>query len=1201
MTSPNGWVCMDGNEATARVAHRLSEVIAIYPITPATPMGELADIWSAVGQPNLWGQVPRVLELQSEAGAAGTLHGALLKGALATTFTASQGLLLMLPNMFKIAGELTPAVIHVAARTVATHALSIFGDHSDVMAARPTGWAMLASGSVQEAHDLALVAHAATLASRVPFLHFFDGFRTSHEVAKIRTLTDEDLAAVVDLDAVRAHRERGLSPDRPRLRGSAQNPDVFFQAREAANPFYAAVPEIVQAAMDRLAERTGRRYGLVDYQGDPEADRVVVLMGSSAGAAAEAVEALNAAGERVGLVTVRLYRPFPAAALVAAVPETVRRVAVLDRTKEPGATGEPLYQDVVTALAEHAAATGTAPPLVAGGRYGLASKEFTPAMAKAVLDGLAGGRPRNHFTVGIADDVSHTSLTVDGSFQTEDTDGLRAVFYGLGSDGTVSANKTAVKIIGEGTDLFAQGYFVYDSKKSGSVTVSHLRISARSIRSSYLIDQANFVACHQFGFLERMDVLERAAPGATFLLNSPWPADQVWDHLPVEVQRQIIDRRLDLWVVDAARVAREAGLGHRINTVMQPCFFALAGVLPREQAIAAIKRWVDKAFSRRGEEVVARNFAAIDHALTALARVEVPATVTGDRHRRPAVPAEAPEFVQRVTARMLEGRGDLLPVSALPVDGAFPTGTARWEKRSLAAEIPIWDPSICIDCGKCAIVCPHATIRMKVFGPEALDEAPASFLSKEFRSRDLPGQRLTIQVAPDDCTGCGVCVEVCPAHAKGEVKHKAINMTPIDAYLERERENWDYFLGIPEIAPDALAPDSVKGSQVRQPLFEFSGACAGCGETPYLNLISQLFGDRLLVANATGCSSIYGGNLPTTPWATNPEGRGPAWANSLFEDNAEFGLGIRLAAESLNQRARQLVERLERDLGADLVAAILEAPRDGEAAVAAQRERVAELRRRLASLDLPEARELEGIADELVRRSVWIVGGDGWAYDIGSAGLDAVLASGEDVNLLVLDTEVYSNTGGQASKASPRGAVAKFAARGKQTGKKDLGLLAMSYGNVYVAHVAMGASDMQTVKALLEAEAWPGPSLVIAYSTCIAHGFDMSASMAHQRDAARSGHWPLYRYHPDAERPFQLDSKPPTVPLRQFAQSEARFAMLARTDPGEFDQLMTIAEEDARERWRYYEQLATLPRTAPHLPPRPGRAAGHAEQEEDTQ
>jgi pyruvate-ferredoxin/flavodoxin oxidoreductase len=1197
MTSTNGWVCLDGNEAAARIAHRLSEVIAIYPITPATPMGELADTWSAVGQPNLWGQVPRVLELQSEAGAVGTLHGALLKGALATTFTASQGLLLMLPNMFKIAGELTPAVIHVAARTVATHALSIFGDHSDVMAARATGWAMLASSSVQEAHDLALVAHAATLASRVPFVHFFDGFRTSHEVAKIRPLTDEDLAAVVSLEDVRAHRGRGLSPDRPRLRGSAQNPDVFFQAREAVNPFYAAVPGIVQATMDRLAERIGRRYRLVDYQGDPNAQRVVVLMGSGAGAAAEAVAALNAAGERVGLVTVRLYRPFPAEALAAALPESVRRVAVLDRTKEPGAPGEPLYQDVVTALTEHAAATGAPPPLVVGGRYGLASKEFTPAMVKAVLDGLVRDRPRNHFTVGIADDVSHTSLAVDSSFRTEDPDGLRAVFYGLGSDGTVSANKTAVKIIGEGTDLFAQGYFVYDSKKSGSVTVSHLRMSARPIRSSYLIEQANFVACHQFGFLERMDVLERAAHGATFLLNSPWPADEVWEHLPVEVQDQIIAKRLDLWVVDAAAVAREAGLGHRINTVMQPCFFALADVLPRDEAVAAIKRWVEKQFSRRGEEVVARNFDAIDHAVAALARVQVPAIVTADRRRRPAVPDEAPDFVRRVTARMLEGKGDLLPVSALPVDGAFPTDTARWEKRSLASEIPIWDPSICIDCGKCAIACPHATIRMKVFGPEAVEGAPDGFLTKQFRSRDLPGKRLTIQVAPDDCTGCGVCVEVCPAHAKDEVKHKAINMTPIDACLERERKNWSFFLAIPELAPEALAPDSVKGSQVRQPLFEFSGACAGCGETPYLKLISQLFGDRLLVANATGCSSIYGGNLPTTPWATNPEGRGPAWANSLFEDNAEFGLGIRLAADSLNQRARQLAERLEPGLGAELARALLDATQDSEAAVAAQRERVAELRRRLATLDTSDARELEGIADELVRRSVWIVGGDGWAYDIGSAGLDAVLASGQDVNVLVLDTEVYSNTGGQASKASPRGAVAKFAARGKQTGKKDLGLLAMAYGNVYVAHVALGASDMQTVKALLEAEAWPGPSLVIAYSTCIAHGFDMAASMAHQRDAARSGHWPLYRYHPDAERPFQLDSKPPTLPLRQFAETEARFAMLARTDPGEFDRLMTIAEEDTRERWRYYEQLAAVPRTAPHLPPRADQAAGHAEED----
>src|SRR6266540_3355394 len=814
------WVCVDGNEAAARVAHRLSEVIAIYPITPASPMGELADAWSAAGRQNLWGQVPEVVELQSEAGAAGVLHGALLKGALATTFTASQGLLLMLPNMFKIAGELTPAVIHVAARTVATHALSIFGDHSDVMAARPTGWAMLASASVQEAHDLALVAHASTLASRVPFVHFFDGFRTSHEVAKIRLLSDEDLAAVVGYEHVRAHRDRGLSPDRPRLRGSAQNPDVFFQAREAINPFYAAVPEIVQSTMDRLATRTGRRYRLVDYQGHPEADRVVVLMGSGANAAAEAVEAINAAGERVGVVTMRLYRPFPGEALAAALPATVQRVAVLDRTKEPGATGEPLYQDVMTALAEHAAATGTPPPLVVGGRYG------------------------------------------------------------LGSDGTVSANKTAVKIIGEGTDLFAQGYFVYDSKKSGSVTVSHLRVSRRPIRSAYLIERANFVACHQFGFLERMDVLERAAQGATFLLNSPWPAEEVWGHLPVEVQRDIIEKRLDLWVVDAARVAREAGLAHRINTVMQPCFFALAGVLPREQALDAIKHWVQTAFSRRGEEVVARNFAAIDHAVAALSRVQVPAEATATHHRRPAVPAGAPDFVQRVTARMLEGRGDLLPVSALPVDGAFPTGTARWEKRSLAMEIPIWDPSVCIDCGKCAIVCPHATIRMKVFGPEGMEGAPEGFASKDFRSRDLPGQRLTIQVAPDDCTGCGVCVEVCPAHSKDEVKHKAINMTPIDAYLERERARWDYFLEIPELDHDRLAPDSVKGSQVRRPLFEFSGACAGCGETPYLKLISQLFGDRLLVANATGCSSIYGGNLPTTPWATGADGRGPAWANS---------------------------------------------------------------------------------------------------------------------------------------------------------------------------------------------------------------------------------------------------------------------------------------------------------------------------------
>jgi pyruvate-ferredoxin/flavodoxin oxidoreductase len=1199
MTSTNGWLCVDGNEAAALVAHRLSEVIAIYPITPASAMGELADAWSASGRPNLWGQVPDVVELQSEAGAAGVLHGAVLKGALATTFTASQGLLLMIPNMFKIAGELTPTVIHVAARTIATHALSIFGDHSDVMAARPTGWAMLASSSVQEAHDLALVAHAATLASRVPFLHFFDGFRTSHEVAKIRPLDDDDLRALVDSADIAAHRDRGLSPDHPRLRGSAQNPDVFFQAREAINPFYAAVPEIVQAKLDDLAARTGRRYGLVDYAGAEDADRVLVLMGSAAGAAAEAVAALTAAGEKVGVVTVRLYRPFPAAALAAALPRTVRRVAVLDRTKEPGAAGEPLYQDVVTALAERAMDAQAPMPMVVGGRYGLASKEFTPAMVKAVFDGLAADRPRNHFTVGIADDVSHTSLPVDAAFSTEDPDGLRAVFFGLGSDGTVGANKTSVKIIGEGTDLFAQGYFVYDSKKSGSVTTSHLRVSRRPIRSTYLIgqEQANFVACHQFHFLDRMDVLGRAAPGATFLLNNPWPAEEVWDHLPNEVQQEIVDKRLDLWVVDAARVAREAGMGHRINTVMQPCFFALSGVLPRDEAVAATKRWVEKAFARRGEEVVARNFAAIDGSLQALRRVEVPTAVTATRHRRPTVSEQAPDFVKRVTARIMEGNGDLLPVSALPVDGAFPTGTARWEKRSLAAEIPIWDPAVCIDCGKCAIVCPHSTIRMKVFEPETLRAAPDGFASKDFRSRDLPGMKLTIQVAPDDCTGCGVCVEVCPAHSKEEVKHKAINMTPVDEFLERERERWAFFLEIPELDRDRVAPDTVKGSQLRQPLFEFSGACAGCGETQYLKLISQLFGDRLLVANATGCSSIYGGNLPTTPWTVGADGRGPAWANSLFEDNAEFGLGIRLAADRLQARARQLLERLAPEVGDDLARTILDADGRAEAEVTAQRGRVAELRQRLAGMDGADARELDGLADELVRRTVWIVGGDGWAYDIGSAGLDAVLASGQDVNLLVLDTEVYSNTGGQASKSTPRGAVAKFAARGKPTSKKDLGMLAMAYGNVYVAHVAVGASDMQTVKALLEAEAWPGPSLVIAYSTCIAHGFDMTGSMAHERDAVRSGHWPLYRYHPEAERPFHLDSKPPTQPLREFAATEARFAMLARTAPEEFERLMGLAEEDVRERWRWYEQLAGLSRTAPHLPPQALAPAAPSEEE----
>jgi pyruvate-ferredoxin/flavodoxin oxidoreductase len=1179
--------CVDGNEAAAAVAHKLSEVVAIYPITPASAMGELADAWSAVGRPNLWGAVPEVIEMQSEAGAAGVLHGAVQRGALGVTFTASQGLLLMLPNMFKIAGELTPAVIHVAARTVATHALSIFGDHSDVMAVRSAGWAMLCSSSVQEAQDLALVAHASTLKSRIPFLHFFDGFRTSHEVDRIELLDDGDLAALIDPSELRALRARGLSPDRPVLRGSAQNPDVFFQAREAGNPFYAAVPGIVQSMMDALGDRVGRRYHLVDYHGAPDAERVVVLMGSGAGATAETVDALVAAGERVGMVTMRLYRPFPSDELIAALPGTVRALAVLDRTKEPGAVGEPLYQDVVTALME---SERDQLPTVIGGRYGLSSKEFTPAMAKVVFDELRSpARPRNHFTVGIVDDVTHTSLDHDPTFSTEALGTVRAVFYGLGSDGTVGANKNSVRIIGTDTDLFSQGYFVIDSKKAGSVTISHLRFGPEPIRSTYLIERAGFVACHQFNFLQRMDVLKVAEPGATFLLNSPYGPDTVWKHLPDEVRRQIVDKRLDFHVIDAYKVAHDAGLGTRINTVMQPCFFKLSGVLPEEEAIAAIKRSIEKTYAKRGEEVVRRNFEAVDLSLANLHRVEVPASAEEDgSHRLPPVPAEAPDFVQRVTARMLAGEGDLLPVSALPVDGTFPIGTARWEKRGIAQEIPIWDPSICIDCGKCALTCPHAAIRMKVFEPSAVAGAPSTFPTKEFSSRDLPGMLLSIQVSPDDCTGCGICVDVCPAKSKTEVKHKSINLEPIAEHVERERVNEAFFESIPELPHGSIPVDTIKGSQVRTPLFEYSGACAGCGETPYLKLLTQLFGDRLLVANATGCSSIYGGNLPTTPWTSNAEGRGPAWANSLFEDNAEFGLGMRLASDRQAARARQLLEQIAPAVGEEFAGAILDADQSAEAGVEAQRERVAELEHRLAHVDgeLEGAvRELLDLSDELVKKSVWIVGGDGWAYDIGSAGLDHVMASGRDVNILVLDTEVYSNTGGQASKATPRGAVAKFAARGKPTGKKDLGLIAMSYGNVYVAQVAMGGNDMQTIKAFAEAEAWPGPSLIIAYSTCIAHGIDMATSMTHQKDAVKSAYWPLYRFDPGAAgRPFHLDSKAPTLPLKEFARQEARFAMLARTAPERYEALMAESQRDVVERWRYYEQLAAVDRTAPELP-----------------
>jgi pyruvate-ferredoxin/flavodoxin oxidoreductase len=1197
--------CVDGNEAAARVAYALSEVIAIYPITPASPMGEHADDWAAANRPNRWGLTPDVIEMQSEGGAAGALHGALQKGALATTFTASQGLLLMVPNMFKIAGELTPCVIHVAARAIATHALSIFGDHSDVMHARTTGWAMLAASSVQEAHDFALVSHAATLRSRVPFLHFFDGFRTSHEVDKIELLDDADLGALVrDADIV-DHRLRGMTPDAPTLRGTAQNPDVFFQAREAANPFYDAVPGVVSEVFDELAARTGRRYRLVDYVGAADAERVIVLMGSAAGAATEAVETMVAAGEKVGLLTVRLYRPFPASALRSALPSTTRSIAVLDRTKEPGAVGEPLYLDVVTALAE-AAASGdllltAGMPRVIGGRYGLASKEITPSHIAGVFNELAAEKPKVHFTVGIYDDVTRLSLEPDRAVRHSRPQGeVHAMFFGLGSDGTVGANKSSIKIIGEQTDQFAQGYFVYDSKKAGSVTVSHLRFGPAPIRSTYLIDDADFVACHQFGLLAQLKVLEHARAGATFLLNSPWGPDVVWDHLPMEVQSELIAKHIDLWVIDAQRVAREAEMGSRVNTVMQPCFFALSGVLPTDQAIGHIKAALEKTYAARGKAIVERNFAAIDASLAALHHVEIPERVTSTVRREHRIPDSAPEFVKRVTAQLLAGDGDLLPVSALPVDGVFPTGTAKYEKRSIAQEIPIFDPDICIDCGRCAAVCPHATIRMKVYDPSEIAAAPEGFKSKAFRSKDVSGMAMTIQVAPDDCTGCGVCVDVCPAKSKSEVKHKAINMEPAAGHRETERQSWDFFLTIPEIDRDALPHDSVKGSQALQPLFEFSGACAGCGETPYIKLVTQLFGDRMLVANATGCSSIYGGNLPTTPWTTNSEGRGPAWNNSLFEDNAEFGLGIRLGYEAQGRQARLLVERLAPDIGATLAADILAADQDDEAGIRAQRGRVAALRDALDSLaDTDEHRglamHLRSVADALVSKGIWIIGGDGWAYDIGFGGLDHALSTGRNVNILVLDTEVYSNTGGQASKSTPRGAVAKFTAAGKSVGKKDLGAIARAYGNVYVAQIAIGANDTQATKALIEAESWPGPSLVIAYSTCIAHGIDMSQSMSHMKDAVRSGYWPLYRFSPSESEhiaPFHLDSHEPAIPVAEFAATEARFAALQRTHPERAAELGALLQADADERWRYYTQLATVERTVPHTVPETGASEG---------
>jgi pyruvate-ferredoxin/flavodoxin oxidoreductase len=1185
-------VCVDGNEAAALVAHKLSEVVAIYPITPASPMGELADAWSAAGRANLWGTVPEVVEMQSEAGAAGALHGATQKGALATTFTASQGLLLMIPNLYKIAGELSPVVVHVAARSLATHALSIFGDHSDVMAVRQTGCAMLCASSVQEAHDFSLVAHAATLRSRVPFIHFFDGFRTSHEIGKISVLDDDDLRALVREDDVLAHRLRGLSPNRPVLRGTAQNPDVFFQAREAANVFHDAVPDTVQEVMDELAIRTGRAYRLVDYVGAPDAERVLVLMGSGVGAATEAIEALVAAGEKVGALVVRLYRPFPVEAFLDALPPTARSVAVLDRTKEPGAPAEPLCEDVTTVLARAVGSGGLATmPLVIGGRYGLSSKEFTPVMAKAALDELHADVPRHQFTVGIRDDVTGLSLDLDPSFSVP-TRAVQAIFWGLGADGTVGANKASIKIIGEHTDQWAQGYFVYDSRKSGAVTTSHLRFGPDPVRSTYLIDGADFVACHQWSFLDRpVDLLGAARPGATFLLNSPYPPEDVWDRLPWEIQDEIIAKGLDLWVIDANRVAQDTGMANRINTVMQPCFFALSGVLPREEAIAAIKASVQDAYGKRGLVIVEQNHAAIDAALDALQQVAVPSTASSPHRRRPAVAAEAPDFVQRITARMLAGEGDLLPVSALPVDGTFPTGTARWERRMIATELPVWDPEICIDCAKCVISCPHNAIQMKVYEPSMTAGAPDGFLHKDFRSRDLPDHLLTIQVAPDDCTGCGVCVDVCPAKSKEQANHKALDMTPAGDVRDAERPRYEFFSALPYPDRRSLPHDTIKGSQLLEPLFEFSGACAGCGETPYLRLLSQLFGDRMVVANATGCSSIYGGNLPTTPWSVNAEGRGPAWSNSLFEDNAEFGLGLRLGNEVHQAEARRLLDELGDRVGRPLADAILGAEQHADAEVREQRERIVELKATLAGATDWAGRRLALLADELVRTSTWVVGGDGWAYDIGYGGLDHLMASGRDVNVLVLDTEVYSNTGGQASKSTPRGAIAKFAASGKSIAKKDLGVTGRQYGNVFVGQVALGASEQQTVRTLLEADAWPGPSLVIAYSTCIAHGIDMSKSISHMKDAVRSGYWPLYRFHPgvadEGHHPFQLDSRAPQIPLRTFTDTEARYEMLHRANPGRADALATLAQADVDERWRYYEQLAQVERSVPHLEEEP--------------
>ncbi len=1174
---------IDGNEAAVSVAYRLNEVCCIYPITPSSPMAELADEWSSKGRANLWGSVPSVVEMQSEGGAAGALHGALQSGALATTFTASQGLLLMIPNMYKIAGELTPTVLHVAARSLAAQGLSIFGDHADVMAVRQTGFALLASSSVQEAHDLALVAQAASLATRVPFVHFFDGFRTSHELNTIDLLTDDDLRALIPEQLIRDHRGRALSPDRPFIRGTAQNPDVYFQGRETVNPFYARVPGAVTAAMDALAARTGRPYQLVDYTGDPAAERVIVIMGSGAQTARQTAEYLAARGEKVGVATVRLYRPFPAEELLAALPLSARRVAVLDRTKEPGSLGEPLFLDVLTALAEgHAGGQREIMPVVTGGRYGLSSKEFTPAMVAGVFADLAAEHPKPRFTIGINDDVGRISLDYDPSLDIEPAGTVRAVFFGLGSDGTVGANKNTIKILGADRGLNAQGYFVYDSKKSGSQTVSHLRFGPEPIRAPYLIQAASFVGCHQAELLERADVLGAAAPGATLLLNTPRPAADVWDSLSRPVQEQIVAKDITVYAIDATEVAREAGLPGRINTVLQTCFFAISGVLPRDEAIAAIKAAILKTYGRRGAEVVERNNAAVDQSLASLHLIDVPATATASRGLPLMVPANAPDFVRRVTAEMMAGRGDALPVSALPVDGTYPSGTTAFEKRNISELVAEWDPDLCIQCGNCSFVCPHSVIRSKFYNQSELAGAPDSFPSIPLEARGVPDTRYSLQVYVEDCTGCELCVEACPVASPSEPGKKAINLAPREPLVDRERENIAFFETL--AVNDRARADfgTVRGTQFLQPLFEFSGACAGCGETPYVKLLSQLFGDRLMIANATGCSSIYGGNLPTTPWTVDAAGRGPAWSNSLFEDNAEFGLGFRLAADLHLGLARSRLTALRDQIGPDLVDGILTAPQRRESEFAEQRARVDELTRRLDAADGADevlVADLKSVLGHLVRRSVWLVGGDGWAYDIGSGGLDHVLASGRNVNVLVLDTEVYSNTGGQASKATPLGAVAKFATAGKTVPKKDLAMQAIAYGNVYVARVAMGADPQQTLRALRDAEAYDGPSLVIAYSHCIAQGIDMSKGMDQQYRAVASGYWPLVRYDPvlraNGKNPFLLDSPRPRIPLSDYTSRELRYRILQNTNPAEAERLLGLAEDGVRQRWASYEEMAT--------------------------